>query len=765
MADYVDVSENNSVIDNQDALRTRQSGALLAFAFTASMLISALLLFFIQPMFAKMALPMLGGSSGVWNTAMVFFQAVLLGGYLYAHLLSKFFRFYNQVLIHGMVMVASIVFLPIAVPLGWEVPQSGTPTLWLIGLFGVALGVPFFALSANAPLMQKWFSYTNHRNSGDPYFLYAASNVGSLFSLLSYPVLIEPFFRVSEQSLVWAVGFVALIIAIMACGLLAYSHESPLNRSLSDSSRSDGIGSLMANVITWKDRVLWSICSIVPSGLMLGVTAHITSNIASAPFLWVVPLALYLLTFIIAFSPRPFLSSRLLTAGFPYIAGLMIFSASFSFFPVLVTLALILFGFFWITQMCHNRLAENRPATSHLTEFYFFMSLGGVLGGATVALLAPVLLNGPYEYMLMIIAACLVLPSKVLAREVRTKNVLTFISIIIALCILISSITLWDPKILAKGLIGLGCAYIVAEILVKPDFMKKGLLLTGVWAFVLGLAANSNSVIFLDRSFFGIARVDSEESEYGTAHLFIHGNTIHNVQLRDPDAKNYPLAYYAPEGSFAQAIDAVRADKGSINVAAIGLGAGALACHVEQGDNWTFYEIDPLVLRMARDSSLFSFLNDCAPNVPVVLGDARLTLQDLPKGALDLVIVDAFSSDAIPAHLVTVEALEMYRSLLKDDGFIFFHTSNRSLDISSVVINIAEAGGVSSRVVEFYPDESMKYHKYITASHAVMVGKEESLARIFSENKAWTKQAANPYVGLWSDDFSHIVGALIAKNQ
>jgi hypothetical protein len=764
MVDYTDFSQQEQ---SQKPSRLAQSAPLLVFAFTSSMLVSALLLFFVQPMFTKMVLPLLGGSSGVWNTAMVFFQTVLLGGYLYAHLLTKYFRFKTQIMIHGLVMATSILFLPIAVPQEWAQPVAGTPIFWLIGLFTVVLGMPFFALSANAPLMQKWFSYTSHEKADDPYFLYAASNVGSLFSLLSYPVLIEPFFKVSEQSFAWAFVFVVLLIGLMACGVLAYHCRTQDNMADEDISQTKvNVASSSDKSIKLSDRVFWTLCALVPSGLMLAVTTHITSNIASAPLLWVLPLALYLLTFIFAFAPKPYITTRMLSLLFLPAAALMIVSAKLhlaNWIGAGPEVILHLVGFFIITQYCHNRLAEHRPNASHLTEFYFFMSLGGVLGGATIALVAPLVFVNSYEYSLMIIVAAFVVAIREFKPVYNVKTGMIAAALLVGALFVVGYVPPIDGIIFSKVLLVYTALLMVLYVLCKPVYLKGAVYMTAVWALSAGLTVGKDTNIFAERSFFGISRVTTEQTDQGLVHVFIHGNTVHNRQLRGEANENYPLSYYAPQGSFGQAIDAVRADKGPLKVAAIGLGAGALACHVQKKEDWVFYEIDPLVEKMARDTSLFSFIDKCAPDVPVQIGDARLTLADEAKGTHDLVIVDAFSSDAIPAHLMTQEALQLYQSLLKEDGFVFFHTSNRNLDVTSVAIAVAQASGYDARAIHFKGDDTMKHHALVNDSAAVMVGKEASLERIFKVYPDWKKQDANPIVGVWTDDFTHILGAYLAN--
>ncbi|MEM8651860.1 MAG: fused MFS/spermidine synthase [Pseudomonadota bacterium] len=755
MVDYVDTSDVRS-----GALQ--KTAPLLVFAFTTSMLISALLLFFVQPMFAKMVLPMLGGSPGVWNTAMVFFQAVLLGGYLYAHILTKLFNFRTQIIIHGLVMTASLIFLPIAIPAGWEVPVDGTPVFWLIALFAAALGLPFFALSANAPLMQKWFSYTDHKKASDPYFLYAASNVGSLFSLLSYPVLVEPFLSATNQSSAWAVGFIVLMVCLLSSAVFAYYCRNPEAPEENIETVSE-----LKTVLTVKDRVYWIFCAAIPSAFMLAVTSHMTSNIASTPFLWVLPLAIYLLTFIFAFSSKPVVPTSWLKLLLLPLAVTMLATSRLNFgLDAATDIVITLLGFFVMTQLCHNLLAENRPSTSRLTEFYFFMSLGGVIGGASVALLAPVLFTYTHEFALIIIASSFLMATSNKREGDFWKHTMITLAVLAITTVVISDqFTLGSLLPKAQILLGILVALLIYSLLSNVGSLRSTHITMATWILIASIFAITKSYIFTDRSFFGISRVSAKQTEHGVLHGYYNGNTIHNLQLYTSEGKKYPLSYYLPEGTFGQALDALRAQKSQINVAAIGLGAGALSCHIREGENWKFFEIDPVVRDLARNPSLFTYVNECAPNVPIVMGDARLTLRDEPAAQYDIIMIDAFSSNAIPAHLVTKEAIELYQSRLKENGFIFFHTSNRSLDVTSVVINTAEANGLSTRATYFEADPTIRFHEFATPSKAVMVGSEEALETIFRKNKAWKKVKVSPLVGEWTDDFSHVLGAYLAQSS
>ena len=734
------------------------NSALLA-VFCISTLVSALLLFLIQPMFTKMALPLLGGAPSVWNTAMVFFQFVLLAGYLYAHLLSKSLSFRLQVLVHGIVLFSAALFLPIAIPESWNTPEAaGTPMLWIIGLFGVALGAPFFALSANAPLLQRWFSFTNHPAAKDPYFLYAASNLGSLFALLGYPVIFEPAFKLSEQAWYWSVGFLSLVFLIVASGFAGNS------RILQSREQQDPVEAA-SQAIGWKLRLHWIACAMLPSALMLGVTTHITLNVASAPFLWVLPLAIYLLTFIFAFSPKPVFGSSLLDGLFPLVALAILLSISFHALPFSADLLLHLTGYFAIAMMCHSKLASARPSPDRLTEFYIMMSLGGVLGGAIVALAAPMVFDGAYEYPLLVIAAALFIGTGRIRMQYPFRELLILSAVIAtALLVVFASADLRDDLrfILALAVIsGLLCFGVLYRQLPVRLFS----ILVGIWIIFFNfenMFSDENRLVMKERSFFGTATVRATQTDHGPAHFFIHGNTLHNIQLRNDDLQTYPLAYYAPQGAFGQTIQAMRKTRQNMQVAAIGLGAGALACHAKPGDDWRFFEIDPLVAKMAMDPSKFSFLERCGPDMPIKIGDARLTLTKVPPGSQDLVIVDAFSSDSVPVHLITKEALALYLSRVKDDGLVFFHTSNRYLNVSAVVTNLAKSAGLKSRKIVFKPDPSDRFFELIKPSTAVVVGTDSALKKVLTEQPDWQEMPFDPLVGVWTDDFSHIIGAMRA---
>ncbi|MEM9279700.1 MAG: fused MFS/spermidine synthase, partial [Pseudomonadota bacterium] len=477
---------------------------------------------------------------------------------------------------------------------------------------------------------------------------------------------------------------------------------------------------------------------------------------------------LYLLTFIVAFSPRPLLPFWLVEKVFPYVSFAAIVLISMGPDNFILQIILNLVCFYLIAQMCHNRLAKDRPPAESLTEFYFFMSLGGVIGGALTALAAPLIFNDVYEYQLVIAIGGLVAIGAMPKGKQLWRDVLLGLAALAILTAYVMNASQLPDFVRNVALLSFAVAMVAGVHLFRSSPVRLFIILLATAILTVNIQgiflAKGERIIYSDRIFFGVSKVIYNNTDNGPVHIFQHGNTKHNVQLRTQEALDYPLAYYSPEGSFGQAVDAVRAQKRDMSVAVVGLGAGAMACHVRENESWKFYEIDPLVIEMARTQELFTYVNNCAPNSPIVTGDARLTLQQEPAAKFDLIMIDAFSSDAIPAHLVTKEALELYRSKLKQGGYIFFHTSNRNLDVSSVVLNVAEVSGLASRFISSKPDETIRYHEQVSASNAILVGDDEaSLNALLRDYPDWEVKKGSNLVGVWRDDFSHIIGALLAN--
>ena len=750
----VDVSAHAS---NADTPTRAKSAFGLAAAFTATIFLSATLLFSVQPMFTKLILPLLGGSPNVWNTAMVFFQAMLLGGYIYAHLLSRYVEPAIQLAAHLGITALGLAFLPLAVDPMLRPPETGMPTLWLISLFAVTVGLPFFALSANAPLLQRWFSKTRHKDAQDPYFLYAASNAGSLIILLAYPFLIEPVFRLGEQTFAWTVGYAALIAALLGSGALALRDGATIaESSVADQTVSESLGA--------RRVALWIVLAFIPSSLMLGVTSFLSSNIAAGPLLWILPLSLYLLTFVIVFAKRPLATTARLSPLMPWVplAGLVVVAVPG--IPSTVSLVGGLAVTFYISLYCHARLVEARPNVSKLTVFYIVMSVGGVLGGIFNALVAPIAFDGVYEYAIVLFASAFILKSgESFERVTKTEKLRAALFIFVAAFAVFIAPALGLPYLFA-----LLCAamvlYLVASEL-RLRFDRRLFIVASVSLFAFFGSFGASNVLYKDRSFFSTLSVVTHQGNDGLEHHFMHGDTVHGVQLREPGRLAEPQVYYAPGGVFDTVIQqARRLHARPIGVSMIGLGIAGTTCYERAGDDWTYFEIDPKVVAISRDPSLFSFIENCAPDARVLVGDARQRMVDVPAASQDLVVIDAFSSNAIPAHLVTVEALDMYRSRLRnEDGLIFFHTSNRYADVASVAAHTAAASGLEVRFVGKGPD-TRQDGTYDFAASGVLVGKAETLARLDQPGDMLHRFQPSAAIRVWTDDYSSIIGAMRAHH-
>jgi len=706
-------------------------------------------------MFTKMVLPRLGGTPAVWSVAMVFFQAVLLGGYAYAHALTKFIPGKRSVIVHVVVMCAATLFLPLAIASWWgRPPADATAALWLLGLFAVSIGLPFFALSANGPLVQAWFARTDHPSAANPYFLYAASNIGSFLALLSYPFVLEPLSTLGQQRGGWAVLFIILIVLIGYCGWLML--RAPRDETLTVAASAEPPPA-------WRDVARWVMLAAVPSALLVSVTAHISTDIAAAPFMWVIPLALYLLTFVIVFSKRPRLPHDWMVGIEPLfivaLAGLIVLEIRQY---VLGLLALNVVAFFVITMVCHGELSRSRPAAQHLTAFYMWMSAGGVIGGIFSGLIAPNVFSWVLEYPLLVVLAILCRPGLELPTNWRTQLLWLAAIAIVAIAAF--------PGVTDRYVTDQTTFYwVVGALLVVAGLVsREPLPFAAVIAvvFIIGSAYRPDTEVRETmRSFFGVHKIT--ETSDGYFRVFMHGTTIHGAERLlddngEPMTGQPPLiTYYHPNSPMGVTVKAVRARIGGpIKVAVVGLGTGTFACFAEPGDSFKFYEIDASVEKLARDPNRFRYIDQCAPNVPVVLGDARLTLAESPD-QYDLIVLDAFTSDAIPIHLVTREAMAIYLSRLAPRGIVMLHISNRHMELASVVAGIAHANGLVSRHNNRAAREGEDDTRYVFTSNVVINAREESDFGQLLDDKDWDELAIDPEQRIWTDDYSNIIGAIV----
>jgi hypothetical protein len=723
--------------------------------FAATLCLSALLLFSVQPMFAKMVLPLLGGSPGVWSVAMVFFQAMLLAGYAYAHVLARLFDPRLAVGVHLCIFGLALFTLPLALASGFGRPPAEGQVWWLIGLFGMSIGLPFFAVAANAPLLQAWFSRTRHPQAHDPYFLYGASNLGSFVALLAYPVLIEPFLTLRTQSLAWTGGFAVLMAMIAVAGVFMIATMRPtVARAAERSAAAPGA----------RDIAGWIALAFVPSAMLIAVTSHIATDIASAPFLWVVPLAIFLATFIFTFRSGGDTTHRLLVRLLPFIIAPLAMGLSSSvqtFWQMVLILNLSLLAM--TAMICHRELYRKRPDARFLTGFYLWISVGGVLGGIFTGLIAPYLFPDVWEYRILIVLALLCRPG---AFDNGWRPWLRGGAVFAAL--LAAAITPYllgqqiPPGMAVAWMIGL--AAIAAYIMINARDTMKVAFATALMLILTVLYRPGYTHGQTWRSFFGVHKVF--ESNDGRFRMLFHGTTLHGVQrLKNADGtvssgKPEPLTYYYKHGPIAEAIAAMREQKGKLDVAVVGLGTGSMACHAKDGERWRFFEIDPAVVRIARDPAKFRFLSDCGGGEDIVLGDARLTLAD-EKGMFDLIVLDAFSSDAVPVHLLTTEALGQYLGRLKEGGAIAFHISNRYLELASVVAEVAASHGLTTivRVDRAPQTDENGQTRYASSIVAVVARSQGDIAKL-STRPGWRPQVANGAVRPWTDDYSNILAAM-----
>ncbi len=732
--------------------------------FSAALLVSAFLLFSVQPLFTKMILPKLGGTPAVWSVAMVFFQAVLLAGYAYAHFVATRLPFKAGALLHLTVTVVAFLWLPLSIASGWDaVPTEGGQAVWLVGLYAASIGVPFFAVSANGPLLQAWFSRTGHPHAGDPYFLYGASNIGSLVALLSYPVLFEPLFRLTEQSQLWTHGYVLLLLLLGGSALVAHRRIAmggPVQTSPAPVAE--------RATITAKQRLQWIALAFVPSALLVAVTAHISTDIAAAPFLWIVPLALFLSTFIFTFARKQRIKLRTMEALFPFLVFAVIGHKFLDGFVQLgVGLAANLAIVFVGSMICHGNLVKRRPDAGNLTEFYLWMSFGGVLGGIFTGLLAPVMFNSLLEYpLLLILVLAATSTMTAVSADVWKQTTRTIGGFMVPFVIVIAAMAMFgfanQDILVGLFLIAVFGAAIVTIKRTGALIPVAAIAVVAVYWGILELRDSETR-----RSFFGVFEI--AETENGNFRKLTHGTTIHGVQrIRNTDGtpatgRPEPLSYYHDRGAMALSIAATREKLGRpINIGVIGLGAGSLACYAQPGDAWTFYEIDPEVVALARDTDRFGFVGTCAPEAPMVIGDARLTIGDTAGGSYDILIIDAFSSDAIPVHLLTQEAIETYRSKITEDGVLVFHISNRFLDLKSVLAAIADQAGLEMLYRRTGMSTRDRAEYRFSSNVAALATRTENFGPMAS-NGQWTGVEADGSAAPWTDDYSNIIAALLRK--
>jgi hypothetical protein len=742
----------------------------MMWTFTATTFLSALLLFAIQPMFAKMVLPVLGGSPSVWSVSVFFFQAALLAGYLYAHLLINKAPAHLTGIIHLAVCLVAFVCLPIGMVRWLGEPPQGEPYVWQLAMFTASIGLPFMAVSANAPLLQAWFARSGHPNARDPYFMYAASNLGSLIALLGYPFVLERVFGLSQLRVLWAFAYGLLVLALGAsfflmrgaqAGGVPETAAAPIDATAAP-----------AEPPTLAKRLSWIGLAFVPAALVTAFTVQTTTDVASAPLLWVIPLALYLLTFVLVFRDQPLISREALLFLHLVALATVLIALSFQTHDWFVLSATGVVAFFTAAMLAHRTLYEARPAPAYLTEFYLWMSFGGALGGMFTALVAPRLFSEIYEYPLLLALSMACRPGALnLSQDKQQRrDELVVLWLIAAAGILI---IWWLPPLVGSlrlpawiarvGTTPLAVIALAVILLANVRYAPRQLVASGLMCLALvtlpsGVRQADSQIT--QRSFFGVYRVaDSPETGYRT---LVHGTTLHGAQrVFDEEGKEVddtvPTTYYYPGSPIGQTIgkrrEVLGTEKGRYGI--VGLGTGSSSCHKQEGETWKFFEIDPTVINIAKDPKNFTFISKCQPDIDIAIGDARLTIAKEPDASFDLFIIDAFTSDAIPVHMLTKEAVQLFLDKLKPDGVVLLHTSNRYLDLNSVLGAILKELPTGTAGVAMQ-DQGGEGYGQSGSSVVVFAKSEEALQPYRSLEGALDLDDGG--LSAWTDDYSDILG-------
>lgn len=713
----------------------------MARLYAATLFLSALLLFSVQPLIARMLLPSLGGTPVVWNTAMVFFQGVLVLGYLWAHLSLKWFGLRRQPWAHLALLGVAFVALPLAIEPSVEAADG--PIRWLLTELGVAVALPFFAISAIAPMLQRWFAAAD--NSDDPYWLYAASNLGSFAALLGYPFVAEPFFGIETQSWIWTCGYGLLVVSAAACAWQLL--------------RSGGVAEVEepAPALAWSLRLRWVAMAAIPASLLISVTTFITTDLASVPLLWVVPLAIYLLSFVVVFARRQLISPEMIRAV--VVVTALPFFALLSFDigkPIWASAAIHLAVFAAVCLLFHGRIARERPPVGNLTEFYIWMSVGGVVGGAFSSIVAPFIFDGRWEYPIVYAIALVWLGRQ--AREDGHRwrwaaagaaaGLLAAVMFIVGGRLEASSV-----NIVVVGFF-VGMVLAGAAMAYTPSRGMMATAAAGLMATIF--VASSLGSIERRRSHLANYSVAEKSNDAGEFHVLYQGRVRHGAQAQDPRIKTLPLAYYHPDSPIGDVFGEMRSRGDTRPVGVVGLGIGALASYALPGQPFVFYEIDPAVVELARDERYFTFLSSCPGECDVVIGDGRIALGEVPDKHFQILVLDAYNSDSIPMHLMTTEAMATYISKVADDGVVVFHVSNTFLDVGRVVMDVAAHSGYRVRSYHWWPRQAYLYELQVNASHYVAVGRTDEALEGFT-TAAWSAKQGDPDGVVWTDDFANIL--------
>ena len=724
----------------------------IVYAFGATMFLSAVLLFWIQLVIAKMLLPKLGGTPAVWNTCMLFFQVLLLVGYSYVVLTTRWIGARTQAVLQVLILLVSFAFLPFALDGDLSsIATRNNPALWLFAYLLTAIGLPIFLISTTSPLLQKWFTRTSHPSATDPYFLFAVSNAGSLVGLLSYPLVLEPRLSLSVQNRLWVVIYVVFSALTLVCVFVLWR-----------SSPGEKLETVVEPVldetpVSHKRRLYWILLAFIPSSLLFGVTTYITTEIAPTPLLWTIPLALYLVTFVMAFTRKTFVSTRLASSVLGGLALLLaLVLAARATEPTSAIVLLHLAFFFVAAILCHQQLASDRPAATRLPEFYLCVAAGGMFGGLFNTLIAPTVFNTIAEYPLVVVLACLIRLRDDGREDSSSDRLFDFI---LPACIGLVTVALvfLIARFEVSEIAGIAIVFGIPLVIVNHRFRQRpirfALAIGAVLAGSIVYAETHNPTLHVERNFFGSLSVSVDA--VSATRILYHGNTVHGRQFINTNFRCEPLSYFHREGPLGQIFEAFNANQASPNVAIVGLGTGSMASYARPNQNWTFYEINPAVVRIAQTPDYFSYLQNCAvAPVNIVLGDARLQLQNAPDHHYGLIVLDAFNSDAIPIHLLTREAIALYTSKLATGGLLAFHVSNRSLRLADVLAVLAKHHNLTSLSGV---DPAQDVVKGKDPSEWVVMARQSPAFDNLAGKRRWRPLEGRTEADAWTDDFSNIL--------
>lgn len=678
-----------------------------AWLFAVAILVSAFLVFQVQPIISKIILPWFGGSPAVWTTCMLFFQVALFGGYAYAHALNRL-RPIWQASIHLTLIVAALLLLPISPAESWKNAAAGSPTLTILRLLAASVGLPYFLLSSTGPLLQAWFSRTNSGSS--PYRLYALSNVGSLAALLTYPFLVEPNMTTRSQSAIWSAGFGVFALCCAFCAWIAWRTNTSEEQAGDNKDTAEASSEASPS---YGLAATWLVLTAFASAMLLATTNHVCQDIAVIPFLWVVPLSLYLLTFIICFDkeawyvPRAFATGVLVTSAAICLIRLFVADPNL-WLEVTLYFAMM----FFVCMLCHGELVRRKPAAKYLTWFYLMSSAGGAIGGVFVAVVCPVVFSGFYEMNLGILVGYAMAAWIALAGLFQQRE-------------------LPSAKRLSAG----------------------ALVFVGLLAVVrVQVAELSSPRLDARRNFYGTLHLEAEATDDPLRQglYMYHGRIAHGFQFAQPSKRRQPTLYFDIASGAGVALNRFPRNS-TVRVGVIGLGAGTLAAYAKPGDYYRFYEINPAVCELA--DKRFTFLSDCLGRVEVILGDARVSMESEPPQQFDILVLDAFSGDAIPMHLLTREAFQIYRRHLKPGGVVAANISNRYVDLVPVFDRLAEHFGYDTR--RFVTEVDVQ--QFRAPSHwFVLTNNQDFLQDPVVQAAAVDQPQQYARIPLWTDHYNNL---------